>query len=313
MNIHPYCRKKTVRNSLRTSPKINISFKEENNFTYSNFSFSAMRIQLSTSISLTFFIFLFVVALQIFAFSPKLSANDENKINNEWIQKDKKVFCQEEKTFNTSNNVFIDKSVKDFPNLQEDGQTLFHLISHGKPAYLLIEGEWKKPFEIVEWLKAKDLLKGKNHLNIYGCNFAKGKKGRAAVEYLEAALGISIAASNDITGVDGDWELEVGESIGSLSFQDYAYSLQTCSGNASTLVEVNNVIDDFKILGAPNNEGAIIGASSPVGYATVDLEDMLLAGESITMTWAAVSAGLEATVEVSTDNITYVASHRQSL
>lgn len=79
----------------------------------------------------------------------------------------------------------------------------------------------------------------------------------------------------------------------------------TCSGNADSVVDFFNVISEEKILGVPNFEGAIIGASTPTGYATVDLGDTLLAGENITMTWAAVSVGLEASVEVSTDNVSY--------
>ncbi|MCP3893799.1 MAG: DUF4347 domain-containing protein, partial [Bacteroides sp.] len=68
-------------------------------------------------------------------------------------------------------------------------------------------------------------------LNIYGCNFAKGEKGCQAVAYLEKTLGISIAASDDITGKDGDWELEIGNAQNALTLNHYGYSLQEICGD----------------------------------------------------------------------------------
>ena len=82
-----------------------------------------------------------------------------------------------------------------------------HIFSHGKPGHLLIQDKWLDASQITTWLESK-----KNNVTdifIYGCNFAKGEKGKQAVSYLETALGVSIAASDDITGKDGDWELEV--------------------------------------------------------------------------------------------------------
>ena len=101
----------------------------------------------------------------------------------------------------------------------------FHLISHGQPGKLLLNNKWHNVEEIVSWFKANDYLQNKKQLNIYGCNFAKGEKGKAAVSYLEAALGVSVAASDDITGKDGDWDLEVGASHQVLKV-NYAYNLQ---------------------------------------------------------------------------------------
>ncbi len=109
---------------------------------------------------------------------------------------------------------------------------VFHLFTHGKSGALLIDGEWKNAPQIANWLQEKKLVYHKNQLNIYGCEFAKGEQGRKAVAYLEATLGLKVAASDDITGKDGDWELEVGHSFSSITVHDYAYSLQTCTVNA---------------------------------------------------------------------------------
>ncbi|MBK6500432.1 MAG: DUF4347 domain-containing protein [Saprospiraceae bacterium] len=48
---------------------------------------------------------------------------------------------------------------------------------------------------------------------MYACNFARGAIGEEAVATLDTDLGVSIAASNDITGRDGNWTPEVGQPL----------------------------------------------------------------------------------------------------
>jgi hypothetical protein len=107
-------------------------------------------------------------------------------------------------------------------SLSEDSG-IYHLVSHGRPGELLINGKWLDEEEIVDWIKSKGL--NKKELYIYGCEFAKGEEGRDAVAYLQNHLGVSVAASTNITGKDGDWLLEVGNK--SLAIDDYAFNLQT--------------------------------------------------------------------------------------
>ncbi len=103
------------------------------------------------------------------------------------------------------------------------------LFSHGKSGALFIGEEWKTASQIVAWLHDKYDLAAYSQLNIYGCEFAKGENGKAAVKYLEKTLGICVAASDDLTGLDGDWDLEVGDGMDALVIEDYAFNLQSCS------------------------------------------------------------------------------------
>lgn len=127
-------------------------------------------------------------------------------------------------------NYFIDSDVKDsyiFTNAIKENNLQgksFHLITHGKPGQLLIDGEWLNAPEVANLLRT-EMSPSIDHINIYGCEFAKGEKGRQAVSYLETALGVSVSASDDITGIDGDWELEIGEFAYSISV-DYNFNLQ---------------------------------------------------------------------------------------
>lgn len=133
----------------------------------------------------------------------------------------------------SSPNFYLADGIKDGDKLAEvinaakRPKTTFHLFSHGKPGALLLEGSWRKPKEIIAWLHRHIPLHQYEHLNIYGCNFAQGEKGQAAIEYLKSALGISVAASDDVTGIDGDWELEVGIPNSPIRIEDYHYNLQS--------------------------------------------------------------------------------------
>ncbi|HKL19072.1 MAG TPA: SdrD B-like domain-containing protein, partial [Halalkalibaculum sp.] len=130
----------------------------------------------------------------------------------------------------TSNNIYIDGSLPDAHILREAvanaEKGTFYLFSHGRPGELLINGQWLSKEGIANFIN--DKLKAKSQqptaIHIYGCNFAQGEKGRQAVSYLEKYFCLSIAASDDITGVGGDWVLEIGDQF--FSVVDYAHNLQ---------------------------------------------------------------------------------------
>ena len=118
-------------------------------------------------------------------------------------------------TTTAENNFYVDEDVKELQQMIPSttiNSSTFHLFSHGKPGALLIEGEWKNAEMLAEWIKNNNLVSNKQQLNIYGCNFARGPNGQQAVKYLESTLDVQIAASDDITGIDGDWDLEIGKS-----------------------------------------------------------------------------------------------------
>ncbi len=131
---------------------------------------------------------------------------------------------------------YIDATVADAHTLKSDilakaNQRDVHLFTHGRPGELLINGQWLGAVEIAAFVKQQFNVGGTTSnvkpatLNLYGCEFAKGEKGAAAVNYLENQLGIAVAASTNITGADGDWILEVGKASVNID-SDYEHSLQ---------------------------------------------------------------------------------------
>ena len=148
----------------------------------------------------------------------------------------------------TPNNIYIDKGIENFPKVSNSDQSVFQLFSHGRPGELLIDGDWKNAQEIASFVKAKihNSSMEIQSLNIYGCEFAKGKVGEDAVSYLESTLGLTVAASTNLSGNDGDWILEIGQPRAAIAVSEYKGNLQW------TLADICTTCD-FDGDGIPNN------------------------------------------------------------
>ena len=141
-----------------------------------------------------------------------------------------KLLGQTEPGSYPSEHVYVDSEVKELDLADHSFDSgVFHLFTHGKPGHLYIDGAWLNIGQIRDWMNEKGFLQSKSHLNIYGCEFGRGIGGERAVQFLEMQLGVSVAASNDTTGVEGDWELEVGSPQNLIQLPEYPYNLQNAT------------------------------------------------------------------------------------
>lgn len=131
-----------------------------------------------------------------------------------------------------TSGMYVDASVRHFPDVGHTSSSSFCLISHGRPGALYLDGKWRDVAGIVAFLKRRQLMHGNiRRLNILGCAFAKGVKGWLAMQYLEQLLGVAIAASGNNTGKNGDWLLEVGATCVTIKgLEEYNYNLQCPDG-----------------------------------------------------------------------------------
>jgi len=159
-------------------------------------------------------------------------------------------------------NVYMDKAVIGFPHVGKTVASDFHLISHGRPGALLLDGEWRNAQQIALFLKAR-ITGTIRHINIYGCAFGKGMEGRKAVAYIAKATGLTISASDDITGRDGDWVLEVGTPVTVTSSKAYNGNLQYAATDDFDNDGIQNQydIDD-------DNDGVPDAVESPACFYT---------------------------------------------
>ena len=183
----------------------------------------------------------------------------------------------------SSETVYIDIAVKKSDsflvmNKNLDSRT-YHLITHGRPGQLLIEGKWLNAEQITDFLKPKiqnSEFKIQN-LNIYGCEFAKGEEGINAVKYIESKLDVKVSASTNLTGKDGDWVLEVGVKANFSFLKDYPYTLQTGPNddldgdtvlNKDDLDDDNDGILDANELICAESPQTLITFSEATNYST---------------------------------------------
>ncbi|MBK9211600.1 MAG: DUF4347 domain-containing protein [Saprospiraceae bacterium] len=145
----------------------------------------------------------------------------------------------------TSSNIYIDKGIANFPKVSSSDASVFQLFSHGRPGELLINNKWRNAQEIAAFVKAqiRNTSIEVQSLNIYGCEFAKGTVGEDAVSYLESNLGISVAASTNITGKDGDWNLEIGQSKSAIAISNYQGNLQYAPNDDFDGDGITNLLD----------------------------------------------------------------------
>jgi len=174
------------------------------------------------------------------------------------------------------NNWWIDDQIiSEFPKISIDKNdnadlSTFHYYSHGRPGQLLIDGKWLNQNDLAVYFSTFIAKKGITHLNIYGCEFAKGKKGKNALTYLQFSLGIDVSASNNITGKNGDWELEVGNHNSVLQLTNFDGNLQwTIADTCATCDFDGDSILNNKDLDA-DNDGIQNYIESPNCFLSVD-------------------------------------------
>jgi Domain of unknown function (DUF4347)/Bacterial lectin/Bacterial Ig domain len=128
-----------------------------------------------------------------------------------------------------------------------------HIVSHGSAGQLLLGSAALTASSIVgvhadELSAIRSALSQDADILIYGCDFAAGETGRAAVQALADMTGADVAASDDATGaadLGGDWVLE--DRVGAIEARSLA-----ATDYQHTLVAINTV-DAFVVNGSASN------------------------------------------------------------
>ena len=87
----------------------------------------------------------------------------------------------------------------------------------------------------------KDTLTEDGDILLYGCNIAAGENSQAFIEELAELTAADIAASDNITGAGGGWELEVNTGpveADTIEADEYAFPAQQSSTAADNVVTV---------------------------------------------------------------------------
>ncbi|WP_354635627.1 DUF4347 domain-containing protein [Planktothricoides raciborskii] len=149
-----------------------------------------------------------------------------------------------------------------------------HIISHGSPGSLKLgnstlntENLAAYQDQLQQWQAA---LSEDADINIYGCNVALGVTGQAFIQQLAHLTKADIAASDDLTGNGGDWDLEIATgnieseiAVNAQTAEEYEYSLANFDVTVAT--------DDGTGGTANTLSWAILQANQTAGDDTITL------------------------------------------
>ncbi|MBD2329048.1 Calx-beta domain-containing protein [Alkalinema sp. FACHB-956] len=118
--------------------------------------------------------------------------------------------------------------------LQHTGIESVHILSHGAAGQLQLGNSWLGEENLASYTQQfkswAQALTADADILLYGCEVGQGAIGRSLLQGLAQFTGADVAASDDLTGLDGDWVLEaqVGNiTAASLQPADYRYNLNT--------------------------------------------------------------------------------------
>ncbi len=131
------------------------------------------------------------------------------------------------------------------------------IISHGDDGQFQLGNEDITAESIGEhtdvWEQLGDALDENANIYLYGCETGQGEQGQVLLDALADAAHADVFASDDITGSDGDWDLEAASDGDESELQQglmvpiSAQSLQSYSGTLASTVfkETNDITGDW--------------------------------------------------------------------
>ena len=112
---------------------------------------------------------------------------------------------------------FIDSASDGFDQIAglldgRDNIDAIHIIGHGRAGEVLLGTASLSSASLTEHSEAlnamRNALDADGDILLYGCNIGETAAGESFIEELAELTAADIAASDDVTGVSGDWELE---------------------------------------------------------------------------------------------------------
>jgi len=178
-----------------------------------------------------------------------------------------------------------------------------HIVAHGEAGQLHLgklslttEELNNRASSLQSWFAHTNPASEKPDLLLYACNLAQDGKGTAFVEQLALLTGTDVAASNDITGAGGDWDLEV--HLGTIhtlnafrpeNVAEYPYRLATFTVTKTADTDDGTCAADCSL------REAIDAANGAVG------PDIIAFGAGVTGTITLTLGGINSRIDISDD------------
>jgi hypothetical protein len=170
---------------------------------------------------------------------------------------------------------------------QHHGVSSVQIIAHGNAGDLWLGNSYLSADNVAQRSAVlaeigKDMNAGGDIL-IYGCYTAEGDRGLSFVDSLAQLTGRDVAASNNRTGVGGDWDLEIATGtiesanvLSSKAMSEYQWGLATWTATNN----LNSGVGSLRAALASAQNGDIVTFNSGM---TVQLTSELLINKNITV------------------------------
>jgi Ca2+-binding RTX toxin-like protein len=170
-----------------------------------------------------------------------------------------------------------------------------HILSHGSNAQLTLgntilttDNLTSNSAQLDAW---GDVLTEDGDILLYGCNLAAGEAGIDFVQSLAALTAADVAASDDVTGATGDWQLEyqTGEiEAQAVNVSEYRH----------TLAQITSTVDDETLNGTSDSDTFVFQETvvdgETVGWGE-DVLDQMQSGGNDAVNFSGVAADLSFT------------------
>lgn len=169
------------------------------------------------------------------------------------------------------------RQILDYLDSSDTVYDAIHIVSHGNAGYFVLNGEVidAANFDADTWAAIGEHISDDGDILLYGCNLAENEAGRELVAMIADASDADVAASDNTTGVGGDWTLEYEHGLietTSITVDAYEYRLN------------NIVVTVDADAGAGSLRQAVIDAASgdEITFAT-GVNDITLKTDEITI------------------------------
>lgn len=171
--------------------------------------------------------------------------------------------------------------VNDFLAASDANYSAIHFITHGNEGYISLNGERidAENFDAGAWQEIGEHLTEDGDILFYGCSTAADASGADLIDMISDASGADVAASDDVTGISGDWDLEY--TVGSVETDEIAVENFRHNLTGFTVDTTDDVVDDTD--GVTSLREAIEAANNNAGADEITF-DSSLDGQVITLT-----------------------------
>ena len=162
----------------------------------------------------------------------------------EQIRPDQDVLILEDNNGMTEINEYLSE--------QEEKYSAVHFITHGDNDGIIVNDQIinQQTFNAEDWTGLKEHLTSDGEILFYGCSIAEKAGGKELIDQISEVCNANVAASTDVTGITGNWELEYATgSIDAVTIQIDAYQSDLAENIVSTYGELYDALEDAAVNG----------------------------------------------------------------